>query len=78
MLAGLGYPFPEVNAPQLPVQLTGDVDGDLWWNEVMADSMGNVQTDGQRIADLVAIKPTLDAAIEAAYRDIEKLRCLGS
>ena len=77
-LAGLGYPFPEVNAPQLPVQLTGDVDGDLWWNEVMADSMGNVQTDGQRIADLVGIKPTLDAAIEAAYRDIRKLRCLGS
>ena len=77
-LAGLGYPFPEVNAPRLPVQLAGDVDGDLWWNEVTADSMGNIQTDGQRIADLVGIRPTLDEAIEAAYRDIEKLRCLGS
>ncbi|MCG8605617.1 phosphoribosylamine--glycine ligase [bacterium] len=77
-LAGMGYPYPNVAAPQLPVHLAADLDCDLWWNDVTSDDVGAVYTAGQRIADVAAVAPTLDEAIESAYKNIQKIRCLSS
>jgi phosphoribosylamine---glycine ligase len=77
-LAGYGYPFVQVRGPQLPVDVMDTLDCDLWWNEVVAGPKGRLLTTGHRIADVIAIAPTLDQAIDNAYRNIRKLRSLGS
>jgi phosphoribosylamine-glycine ligase len=77
-LAAMGYPYPSVSAPRLPVRLAADVDCDLWWNEVTADSQGAIQTAGQRIADVTTTAATLEEAIDLAYHNIRKIRCLSS
>jgi phosphoribosylamine-glycine ligase len=77
-LAGFGYPYTQVTGPQLPLDLTGKPDCDIWWNEVAPGRDGRLLASGHRIADVVAIAPTLDQAIANAYVNIRKLRCLGS
>jgi phosphoribosylamine-glycine ligase len=77
-LAGLGYPYTQVTGPQLPLDLTGKPDCDIWWNEVAPGRDGRLLASGHRIADVVAIAPTLEHAIARAYDNIRKLRCLGS
>jgi phosphoribosylamine---glycine ligase len=39
---------------------------------------GRLRSTGQRIADVIALEPTLDAAIARAYANIRKIRVLGS
>jgi phosphoribosylamine-glycine ligase len=77
-LAGYGYPFTQVRGPQFPLDISGDFDCDVWWNEVNRGSDGNLVTTGHRIADVIALGPTLEAAVSRAYANIRKIRCLGS
>ena len=77
-LAGYGYPYVHVRGPQLPVDVSAPLDCDLWWNEVAADHNGKLLTTGHRIADVIAIASSLDQAIETTYKNIRKLRSLGS
>ena len=77
-LAGYGYPYVQVRGPQLPVELTSELDCDLWWNEVARDAEGQLRSTGHRIGDVVAFGETLDEALQKAYSNIRKLRSLGS
>jgi len=77
-LAGYGYPFNQVRGPQFPVDVSGKFDCDVWWNEVARGNDDNLVSTGQRIADVIGLAPTLDAAIEKAYANIRKIRVLGS
>lgn len=77
-LAGYGYPFIKLSGPLLPVYVDGDFDCDVWWNEVTAGDDGQRYMTGHRIADVVALDETLPGAIERAYRNIRKIRCLSS
>ena len=77
-LAGYGYPFTQVRGPQLPLEVRGKFDCDIWWNEVALGADGNLLTTGHRIADVIALGSTLDAAIAKAYANIRKLRVVGS
>jgi phosphoribosylamine---glycine ligase len=77
-LAGYGYPFTQVRGPQLPLEVDGKFNCDVWWNEVAAGADGNLVTTGHRIADVIALAPTLKAAIAKAYSNIRKIRVVGS
>ena len=77
-LAGYGYPFTQVRGPQLPLERDGEFDCDVWWNEVARGADGGLVATGQRIADVIALAPTLDAAIAKAYANIRKIRVAGS
>jgi phosphoribosylamine-glycine ligase len=77
-LAGYGYPFTQVRGPQLPLEVAGKFDCDVWWNEVARGADGNLITTGQRIADVIALAPSLKAAIAKAYANIRKIRVVGS
>lgn len=77
-LAGYGYPFTQVRGPQLPLEVCEPLDCDVWWNEVARGSEGKLMATGQRIADVIAIAPTLKSAIAKAYSNIGKLRVVGS
>ena len=77
-LAGYGYPFTQVRGPQLPLEISEPFDCDVWWNEVTRDAEGKLLSTGQRIADVIAIAPTLKGAIARAYSNIRKLRVVGS
>jgi phosphoribosylamine-glycine ligase len=77
-LAGYGYPFTQVRGPQLPLEVDGKFDCDVWWNEVAQGADGNLVATGHRIADVIALAPKLDAAIARAYANIRKLRVVGS
>jgi phosphoribosylamine-glycine ligase len=77
-LAGYGYPFTQVRGPQLPLEVSGKFDCDVWWNEVACGADGNLIATGHRIADVIAIAPKLDAAIAKANANIRKLRVVGS
>lgn len=77
-LAGYGYPFTQVRGPQLPLEVRGKFDCDVWWNEVARNSEQKLVATGHRIADVIALAPTLDAAIAKAYANIRKLRVVGS
>jgi phosphoribosylamine-glycine ligase len=76
-LAGYGYPFTQVRGPHLPLQVRGELDCDVWWNEVARGTDGLLAT-GHRIAEVVALGPSLEAAIALAYANIRKLRVAGS
>jgi phosphoribosylamine---glycine ligase len=76
-LAGYGYPYVKLDGPCLPVDLDGRFDCDVWWNEVARKNGGLVAT-GHRIADVVALADTLERAVATAYRNIRKIRVLGS
>lgn len=77
-LAGYGYPFTQVRGPQLPLEVAGKFDCDVWWNEVARGADGNLLATGHRIADVIALAPTLKAAIAKAYANIRKIRVVGS
>ncbi len=77
-LAGYGYPFTQVRGPQLPLEVDGKFDCDVWWNEVGCGADGNLMATGQRIADVIALAPKLNAAIGKAYANIRKIRVVGS
>jgi phosphoribosylamine-glycine ligase len=77
-LAGYGYPFTQVRGPQLPVELDGKFDCDVWWNEVALGADDNLVSTGHRIADVIALASKLDAAIAKAYANIRKIRVVGS
>lgn len=77
-LAGYGYPFTQVRGPQLPLEMRGEADCDVWWNEVAHAGEGRLVATGQRIADVVALGATLDEAIARAYANIRRLRVVGS
>jgi phosphoribosylamine-glycine ligase len=77
-LAGYGYPYTEIRGPQFPVQVDGEFDCDVWWNEVRRDRTGAIYSDGHRLLDVVAIARELCQAIEIAYNNIRKVRCSSS
>jgi len=77
-LAGYGYPFTQVRGPQLPLEVEGKFDCDVWWNEVARGADGHLLATGQRIADVIALAPRLDEAIARAYANIRKIRVVGS
>lgn len=77
-LAGYGYPYTQVRGPNLPLEIAGQFDTDVWWNEVSRDADGRLLTTGHRIADVNALAPRLDQAIAKAYRNIRRLRVVGS
>jgi phosphoribosylamine-glycine ligase len=77
-LAGYGYPFTQVRGPQLPLEVEGKFNCDVWWNEVARGADGQLMTTGHRIADVIAIAPKLDAAIARAYANIRRIRVVGS
>jgi phosphoribosylamine-glycine ligase len=77
-LAGYGYPFTQVRSPQLPLEVNGKFDCDVWWNEVVRGADGKLFSTGHRIADVIALAPTLSAAVASAYANIRKIRVVGS
>jgi phosphoribosylamine-glycine ligase len=77
-LAGYGYPFTQVRGPQLPLEVAGKFDCDVWWNEVARGADGRLVATGQRIADVIALAPKLEPAMTKAYANIRKLRVVGS
>ena len=77
-LAGYGYPFTQVRGPQLPLEVDGKFGCDVWWNEVARGADGGLIATGQRIADVIALAPGLDAALAGAYANIRKIRVVGS
>ena len=77
-LAGYGYPYTQVRGPHLPLEVDGTPDCDVWWNEVAPGPDGGLLATGQRIADVIALAPKLDAAIAKAYANIRKIRVVGS
>jgi len=77
-LAGYGYPFTQVRGPELPLEVEGDFDCDVWWNEVARGADGQLLATGHRVADVIALAPTLATAIAKAYANIKKIRVVGS
>jgi len=77
-LAGYGYPYTQVAGPQLPLEIAGEFNCDVWWNEVTRNADGHLAATGQRIADVIALSPTLEGAISRAYENIRKIRVLSS
>lgn len=77
-LAGYGYPYIQVTPPRLPVEITAELDTDVWWNEVDVDDRGRLHMTGHRIADVIGYGRTLQEAVDQAYRNIARLRCPGS
>jgi phosphoribosylamine---glycine ligase len=77
-LAGYGYPFTQVRSPHLPLEVNGQFDCDVWWNEVARGADGKLLSTGHRIADVIALAPTLESAVAKAYANIRKIRVIGS
>jgi phosphoribosylamine-glycine ligase len=77
-LAGYGYPYVQLQGPPLPVEVTEPLDSDVWWNEVAPGPNGKLQGTGHRLADVVGLGATLEEAVTAAYRNVRRLRSLGS
>jgi phosphoribosylamine-glycine ligase len=77
-LAGHGYPYVQINGPHLPVEVNGTLDCDVWWNEVARDAAGQLVATGHRIGDVIGIGSSLTEARDLAYRNIRKIRSLGS
>ncbi len=77
-LAGYGYPYVQLRGPQLPIDVTGRFDCDVWWNEVVRGQGDSLMAAGHRIADVNAMAPKLNQAIERAYANIRKIRVIGS
>lgn len=77
-LASYGYPYVQVRGPQLPIEVSGRFDCDVWWNEVTRNGDGQLRSTGHRIVDVVAFGRTLQEAKTKAYSNIRKIRCLSS
>lgn len=77
-LAGWGYPYIKMEGPSLTVQLNEEPTCDIWWNEVVSDKKGRMLMSGHRVADIVAVADSMDAALAKAYENIKKIYCLSS
>jgi phosphoribosylamine--glycine ligase len=77
-VAGYGYPYVQLNGPRLPVNVAGEIDCDVFWNEVALDEAGALCMTGHRICDVVAAGKSMEEAIGTVYRNIGKIQCLGS
>jgi len=80
-LAGHGYPYVQLQAPPLPVDVTEPFDrvnGDVWWNEVARDADERLVATGHRIADVIGFGATLESALRKAYKNVRRIRCIGS
>jgi phosphoribosylamine-glycine ligase len=80
-LAGHGYPYVQLQAPPLPVDVVASLDRDdcdVWWSEVARVGDGRLLATGHRIADVIGFGGTLASALGKAYKNIQRLRCLGS
>jgi phosphoribosylamine---glycine ligase len=76
-LAGYGYPYTQITGPEFPLRIQGKFTCDVWWNEVKKSDQ-NFMATGHRIADVVAIESERGTAIQKAYRNISRVRCLAS
>jgi len=76
-VAGYGYPYTQINGPELPIESRPTKNCDVWWNEVRLAGK-QLYATGHRIADVVAIADQLKPAIDRAYGGIEQIRCLAS
>ena len=77
-LAGYGYPYVQVRGPSVPLEVRETFDCDVWWNEVAPGENGSLYATGHRIADVIGLGPSLHEAMDQAYRNIKKIRALGS
>ena len=77
-LAGYGYPYVQLEGPDLPVFVEDGPEADIWWNEARKDEEGRMWATGHRIADVVAMDEKLDAARRSAYATIGRLRSPGA
>jgi phosphoribosylamine---glycine ligase len=77
-LAGFGYPYVQIQGPHLPVEISGKMTCDVWWNEVEAGRDGTLMATGHRIADVVGFGRNLQQAMAQAYANIARIRSLGS
>lgn len=77
-LAGYGYPYTQVRGPQLPLEVDGQFDCDVWWNEVARGVDGHLMSTGHRVGDVIALAPQLETAVAKAYENIRKIRVVGS
>jgi len=77
-LAGYGYPYVQVQGPSLPVEVLGEPDCDLYWNEVAPGSNGDLLATGHRIVDVIGMATTLDQARAKTYKNVRLLRSPGS
>ncbi|HEX7861729.1 MAG TPA: phosphoribosylglycinamide synthetase C domain-containing protein [Verrucomicrobiae bacterium] len=80
-LAGFGYPYTQITAPEFPIRIDGKTTCDVWWNEVRAAGKTSRQkfvATGHRIADIVSIERDLNSAIRKSYQNIERIHCLAS
>lgn len=83
-LAGHGYPYIIPTAPRLPITQTAALTCDLWWNEVetyhrqIYTAHHKLPLMGHRIAECNAYSNQLEQAIQRAYENMKKIRCLGS
>jgi phosphoribosylamine-glycine ligase len=60
------------------VDVSGEFDCDVWWNEVARDGGGRLRTTGHRIADMIGFGAGLEEARGRAYANVRKIRSLGS
>lgn len=77
-LAGYGYPYLQVRGPALPIEVRGVFDTDVWWNEVELNREGRLVTAGFRLADVVGLGPTLEAARAITLRNIRHIHAPGA
>lgn len=77
-LAGYGYPYVQIDGPEVPIEIQEPFDCDVWWNEVSPDGVRRLKATGHRIADVVGLGATLAEASTKAYSNIRKIRSLGS
>lgn len=78
-LTGYGFPYQDVKCPSLPITIEGEIDCDLWWNQVRkAEDGDHLITLGQRLADINTTGADLESAVAHGYRNIRKLQCGGS
>jgi phosphoribosylamine-glycine ligase len=76
-LAGYGYPYTQLTAPEFPVRIDSNFSCDVWWNEVRKSGRQLFAT-GHRIADVVCVDKILSQAIRGAYKNIQRIHCLAS
>jgi phosphoribosylamine--glycine ligase len=68
----------QVRGPHLPLEVDGQFDCDVWWNEVARGEDGKLDCHrpSHRRRDCAGAE--LDAAIAKAYANIRKIRVVGS
>jgi phosphoribosylamine-glycine ligase len=77
-LAGYGYPYVRLEGPKLPIEIRGELDCDVWWNEAARGVDGRLIMTGHRIAEVAAVASNMEAALRRAYATIRRIHCLGS